>query len=355
MPRIELKEVARHICRGVDLRVENGELMVLMGPTGAGKTTLLDVIAGLVDYEGSVLFDGRKVDDLPPKSRSTGYLMQDLALFPHLDVRSNVAFGLGARKVSAEEERARVDELLELVRIGHLKNRYPKNLSGGEKRRVALARALAPRPDILLLDEPLVSLDPATAKRLRSEIGKIIRKSGITAVYVTHDMNEAEEIADRIALIFDGEIRQVGKAEDIFFNPAGDLVHEFIGMPNIIECDSCRVPEEGLVEIDWRGLRLVLPYEGDGAVRKIAVFPRDIYLSKTRLPGPGINRFEGRVESVVRDPPLARVKVDMDGRRILAEMSEEAFGESGIEEGDEVHVIIKMRKVKYVETENEQP
>jgi len=191
------------------MTVFDGELLVVLGPNGAGKTTLLNIIAGLVDYEGTVLFDGVPVDKAPTNERQIGYLFQNLALFPHLDVASNVGYSLKINGKKKEEIMREVDELLRLVKIGHIKHRYPKNLSGGEKQRVALARALATSPKVLLLDEPFNSLDSGMCKCLRREIREIHREMGITTVFVTHNLADAEEMGDRFVVLNEGKIQQV--------------------------------------------------------------------------------------------------------------------------------------------------
>lgn len=226
MPAIELKDIRNYACHRISLEVLSNELLVLLGPNGAGKTTLLNVVAGLTEYEGSVLFDGKRVDGLPPQKREVGYLFQDLVLFPHLDVTSNIAFSLISHGWTKERTEARVREMLDLMRIAHLASRY---LSGGEKQRVALARALAPIPKILLLDEPLSSLDLQTAKYLRAELKHLQRILGITTIYVTHEHSEAEEMGDRIAVIQQGCVEQVGQPEQVFFYPANEKVAAFIG------------------------------------------------------------------------------------------------------------------------------
>ena len=214
MPKVELQNIRNFVCQGTNLEVHPGELLVLLGPNGAGKTTLLNVIAGLVPYEGSVRFDGDAVDAVPAKDRQVGYVFQDLVLFPHLDVRANVGYGLRAGDRSGHAIDARVNELLGLLSISHLAARYPAKLSGGEKQRVALARALAPHPRILLLDEPFSSLDSQTSSFLRTELKLLQRNLGTTTVFVTHDLAGAEEIADRVAVIQDGLVEQIGVAED---------------------------------------------------------------------------------------------------------------------------------------------
>ena len=228
MPEIELKNICKYICHNVNLKIFDKELMVLLGPNGAGKTTLINIIAGLTDYAGSVLFDDVAVDKLPASKREVGYLFQDLVLFPHLNVAANVAYGLRAKKQPPPQIEARVDELLQMMRIKHLSSRYPRHLSGGEKQRVALARAFATSPKLLLLDEPLSSLDVQTAKYSRTELRHLQRKLKTTTVYVTHDLQEAEEMADRIAIIHSGHIEQVARPKEVFFYPKSEEVTDFI-------------------------------------------------------------------------------------------------------------------------------
>jgi len=215
MTAIELRNIENYACRRVNLNVLSGELLVLLGPNGAGKTTLLNIIAGLTGYKGSVLFDGRPIDELPARERKAGYLFQDLVLFPHLDVASNIAYGLRVQRWSNEKIELRVRELLRLFKMEHLATAYPWRLSGGEKQKVALSRALAPYPKILLLDEPLSSLDWQTSRYLRSELKGIQQQLGITTLYVTHDITEAREVADRIAVIREGRIQQIRGPEDL--------------------------------------------------------------------------------------------------------------------------------------------
>lgn len=349
MSDIELVNVSKHNCRSVNLKIEDKELFVIVGATGAGKTTLLNIIAGVVDYTGSVWMDGTNVDKVSPGKRGVGYLFQDLALFPHLTVESNIAFGLmaeGYEKTIADE---RVSSLMDMMRIRPLAKRYPRMLSGGEKKRVALARSLAPSPKVLLLDEPTSSLDHQTAKYLRSELLSVLKKTGITTVHVTHDLREAEEIADRIAFMSNGNIVQVSTPQDLFFNPSNASVSEFIGMPNILECKQFRVLATGLVEVVSDDIRLVLPYDGNH-IRKIAIPPDDIYISEVRPPGPALNRFTGTVEEITPYHSTARVRVSIGKNSLLAELPVSAFNELSIEEGKEVHVVIKLRRLRYVES-----
>jgi ABC-type Fe3+/spermidine/putrescine transport system ATPase subunit len=349
MPRIEIRNVSKHVLNGLNLTIEDKEIIALVGPNGAGKSTVLNVIAGLVNYKGEVFFDSKKMDRVPPHRRGIGYLFQDLALFPHLTVAANIAYGLKVQGYDDGVVAGRVEELTKALHIERLKERYPQSLSGGEKQRVAIARAMAPFQRILLLDEPTASLDPQTAKYLRAELNVLLRKLEITAVFVIHDLLGAEEIADRIAIIHKGRIEQVGPPETIFFHPGTDVVSDFIGRPNILTCDQCRVLSSGLVEITSGDMCMVLPYEGD-MIGKIAISPHDIYVSNTRPPGPTLNRYQAVVTEIIRQRSLVRVRMAIGRTSLVAELSESAFDELDIGEGSGIHVVVKLRRLRYVES-----
>ena len=222
--------------RGVSLRVEHGELFAILGPSGCGKTTLLRVIAGFeAPDRGRVLFDGIDVTSRRPDERGAVMVFQNWALWPHMTVFENVAYGLRVRKLPRDEIRRRVKQVLELVGLQGLENRYPHQLSGGQQQRVALARALVVEPRVLLLDEPLTNLDARLRIRLRGEIKKIQRELGITTIYVTHDQEEALALADRIAVMFGGKIVEVGRPEEIYHNPRNVFTAIFIGKTSKIE------------------------------------------------------------------------------------------------------------------------
>lgn len=327
----------------------NRELLVLVGPNGAGKTTLLNVIAGFADYRGEVFFDGKKIDKVPTNKREIGFLFQELALFPHLSVTSNISYGLVAQGYSEEIIKKRINELLDLLNINPLKDRYPRSLSSGEKQRVALARAIAPFSKILLMDEPMSSLDPQTSKYLRAELRSLLKKLEITTIYVTHNLLEAEEMADRIAFIHNGQIEQIGSPDEFIFNPKTENVSEFIGMPNILNCDHCHILAPGFIELFIENMNLVLPYEGNGRIKKVAIFPQDIYLSSIKPPGPEVNRFKGIITEIINNPSVSRVKVDVSGSILVAELSREAALEMNFKEGKEVFGIIKLRGLRYAE------
>ena len=219
---------------GVSLDIREGEFFTLLGPSGCGKTTLLRMIAGFNSIEGGDFYFGdKRINDVPAHKRDIGMVFQNYAIFPHLSVRDNVAYGLKARKVPAREIKPRVDEALELVQISHLADRKPNELSGGQQQRVAIARALVKMPRVLLLDEPLSNLDARLRLQTREEIRRIQKETKITTVFVTHDQEEAMSISDMIVVMKSGVVQQIGKPQDVYDNPANLFVANFLGTPPI--------------------------------------------------------------------------------------------------------------------------
>jgi sulfate ABC transporter ATP-binding protein len=238
---IELRNITKRFgdypaLHGVDLAIAPGEFIALLGPSGSGKTTLLRIIAGLEFQDGgAVLFDGEDVSARPVAERGVGFVFQHYALFRHMSVTANVAFGLTVRRrksgLSARDRRARADELLRLVQLDGMGDRYPAQLSGGQRQRVALARALAVEPKLLLLDEPFGALDARVRKDLRRALRDLHRRMGLTSVFVTHDQEEALELADRVVVMNQGRIEQIGPPNELYHNPKTRFVAGFIGSP----------------------------------------------------------------------------------------------------------------------------
>ena len=229
------------VLSSVNLQIESGELFFLLGPSGCGKTTLLRHIAGFYTPDaGKIWFDDEDVTRLPAHKRGTGMMFQSYALWPHLNVAQNVAFGLEERKRPRREIEHRVSEALEQVKLDGLGSRKIQQLSGGQQQRVALARALVIRPKCLLLDEPLSNLDAKLRLEMRTEIRHIVKQHGLTAIYVTHDRDEALSMADRMAIMDAGKLIQVGAAPEIYLNPATRMVAEFIGETNFVEGRTLR-------------------------------------------------------------------------------------------------------------------
>ena len=346
MSSIKLKNISKYVCKNINLEIFDKELLVLLGPNGAGKSTLLNVIAGLIEYEGSVFFSNMPVDKLPANKRRIGYLFQELNLFPHLDVSANIAYGLRVQKQPQDEIKDRVEELLQIMKIKHLSSRYPKELSGGEKQRVALARALANSPRILLLDEPMNSLDYRTSKYLRTEFKILQKKLGITTIYVTHNFYEAEEMAQRIAVLDKGRVEQIGSPKEIFFHPT-EAVNDFIGAPNILTCNYCNRLGFGLIEVKCGDIALVV-YSEREKIKKVAILPENIYLSDTRPPGPDVNRVRGKLTEVNRSSSTACCTVMTGKNSLKVKLPQEIFASMNLDIGDEVWLILAPRKLKII-------
>lgn len=245
----------------INLSINNGELLTILGPSGCGKTTLLKIIAGLEKSDaGDIIIDGIKINDVPPYKRNIGMVFQDLALFPHLNVIENIAFGLRIKKVREDEIIKKVSNILELVKlpINEYGNRKITQLSGGQQQRVALARALVLEPKVLLLDEPFSHLDYKIRQELMVELKRIQRSLNITTIYVTHDQTEAMFMSDRVAIMCDGKIFQVGKPNEVYDNPINSFVATFFGEVNIIEgkINNGFILIDGLKPIKFRNIKI---------------------------------------------------------------------------------------------------
>jgi ABC-type Fe3+/spermidine/putrescine transport system ATPase subunit len=270
---------------GVDLSVRRGELVTLLGPSGCGKTTLLRVIAGFQQQgAGHVTVGGRNLDGIPPEGRNFGMVFQSYAVFPHMSVADNVAYGLTARGVRGADRARRVQAALERVQLGALAARYPEALSGGQKQRVGLARAMVIEPDLLLMDEPLSNLDALLRIEMRREIRLMQRELGITTIYVTHDQEEALAISDRIAVMRQGRLLQIAPPEEVFEAPAHAFVADFIGGCNWF--DATLTPgEAGDAVALAEGPRFVLPHGKDRPAGPVRVALRNEDLRLCDAPG----------------------------------------------------------------------
>ena len=237
---IEIKNInvsygSNHVLKDVNLNIENKDFYTFLGPSGCGKTTLLRLVAGFEKSSSGELFiDGKEVSNLNPWERDVGMVFQNYALWPHMTVYKNICFGLEEKKVNKKEIDIRVDEVLELVDLKDLRNRYPYQLSGGQQQRVALARTLVVKPKVLLLDEPLSNLDAKLRVQMRKELLDLHTKIGITTIFVTHDQEEANSMSTNLAILNDGVVQQVGKPVDLYNNPANTFVANFLGTTNVI-------------------------------------------------------------------------------------------------------------------------
>ena len=276
----------------VNLSVSEGEFFSLLGPSGCGKTTLLRLIAGFIrPDEGKIYINGKSIENVAPEKRSIGMVFQNYALFPHLSVAENVAFGLSVKHVDKNEVRQRVNEALELVVLSELRERYPRQLSGGQQQRVALARALVTKPSVLLLDEPLAALDKQLRTQMQVELRQLQRRLGITAIFVTHDQEEAMTLSDRIAVMKAGQIIQTGTPTEIYERPQTEFISNFLGSSNFfrgkllsIENELAKVAfsPEITLECRWQA-----PLQS-GAEITLAVRPEKVRIFSQRPPLPNI-------------------------------------------------------------------
>ncbi len=272
--------------KGINLNIHEGEFFTLLGPSGCGKTTLLRMIAGFNSIEGGEFYFGdRLINAVPAHKRDIGMVFQNYAIFPHLTVEDNVAYGLKARKVPAAEIAPRVKEALELVQIAHLAKRKPSELSGGQQQRVALARAFVIEPSVLLMDEPLSNLDAKLRVQMRTVIKKLQRKLGITTIYVTHDQEEALAISDRIAVMKDGVIMQIGTPTEIYAKPQNPFVAGFIGVSNFLDCEvraggEAVIAGELSIKVPLRAERQ--DYTGPA---KLSARPEQLFFAPEGMPG----------------------------------------------------------------------
>ena len=267
---------------GVSLNIKEGEFFTLLGPSGCGKTTLLRMIAGFNSIEaGDFYFGEKRINDVAAHKRDIGMVFHNYAIFPHLTVKENVAYGLKARKVGKKEMDERVAEALKLVQIEHLADRKPNELSGGQQQRVALARAFVIEPSVLLMDEPLSNLDAKLRVQMRTVIKKLQRRLGITTIYVTHDQEEALAISDRIAVMKDGNIMQIGTPNEIYAKPQNPFVAGFIGVSNFLDCDvnDNKVTIQGEMTIE---IPVQKEFHGKG---KLSARPEQLFFSESGMPG----------------------------------------------------------------------
>jgi sulfate transport system ATP-binding protein len=353
---IEIRQISKHFgnfhaLKNIDLDIESGELLALLGPSGCGKTTLLRIIAGLETPEsGHILFSGADTTDVHVRERNVGFVFQHYALFRHMTVFENVAFGLRVKprreRPSEAQIQARVHELLGLVQLDWLADRYPSQLSGGQRQRIALARALAVQPKVLLLDEPFGALDAKVRKELRRWLRRLHDELQVTSVFVTHDQEEALEVADRVVLMNQGRIEQVGTPQQVWEHPASPFVYGFLGDVNLFHGRA----HEGQLHLE--GVALATPEHAQAhhAQAFAYVRPHDLEVERWRAGAVGI---AAELQRAVVVGPIARLELlpldaeAPDGHDPLleAQIPAERFRELGLKEGDRVLLSPKKARV----------
>jgi putative spermidine/putrescine transport system ATP-binding protein len=303
------------------LSIEKGKLVSFLGPSGCGKTTTLRMIAGFEQPDsGTITLDGEDITIVPPNRRDIGMVFQSYALFPNMTVRENVAFGLKMRHAPKEQLERQVNEVLELVRLSDTARRYPHQLSGGQQQRIALARALAVKPRVLLLDEPLSALDAEVRVALRAEIRSIQSDLAITTVYVTHDQEEALSISDRVVVMNAGMIEQIGSSIEIYRQPQTRFVATFIGTANQFNGKA-----SGTQKVLWNNMQIkTLPFnhnimEGQAVV--VLVRPESIHVTTSDSDRAGWNTIQGIIETITFHGAVTRLGVNVNGHRLVADVT----------------------------------
>jgi sulfate/thiosulfate transport system ATP-binding protein len=329
---------AAKVVDGVSFAVPGGELVALLGPSGGGKSTVLRMIAGLEEPDsGTIELNGADATRARVQDRAVGFVFQHYALFRHMTVRQNVAFGLSVRRRPKAEIEATVRELLDLIQLGTLGDRYPDELSGGQRQRVALARALAPKPSLLLLDEPFGALDAKVRVELREWIRRLHHERSITSVFVTHDQDEAMDLADRVIVLHKGRVEQIGTPEDIYDRPATEFVASFVGASNVLNGEV----KDGRFSLG--ALDMGAPSgAGDGAGVRAFVRPHDVDLVPAGA-GPAV--ASARIERMARVGFMIRIDLKLaDGQPLTVELTRDRVAEIGVVEGD--RVLVNLREAK---------
>jgi len=323
----------------VSFEVPSGQLVALLGPSGSGKSTILRIIAGLeVGDDGIVELTGEDATNLPVQMRGVGFVFQHYALFRHMNVRQNIAFGLEVQKLPKIEIRQRVDELLNLVQLSGYANRYPSQLSGGQRQRVALARALAPRPKVLLLDEPFGALDSKVREELRAWLRRLHDEVHVTSLFVTHDQQEAFEVSDQVVVLNHGRVEQMGPPQELYEHPSSPFVTEFLGSVNVLRIETVLGMEQS---DDERPLSLSIPSQN--VQGSVYVRPHDFDVTRHRNGRPAWSARIGRLT-----PLGSTVRLEMtlnDGTELLVQLTRERANELSLRQGEDVYVSPKDVKV----------
>jgi molybdate/tungstate transport system ATP-binding protein len=327
----------------VNLEVKANEYFIILGPSGSGKTLLLELIAGIWSSDsGKVYLENQDITRTPPEKRGVGFVYQNYMLFPHKTVFENIAFGLKMRKLDKNEINRRVEKMMNLLGISHLADRLPRTLSGGEQQRTALARALIIYPKVLLMDEPLSALDRKTRDDLIHEMKEIHKNFDVTIIHVTHNFDEALILADRIAIMRNGRISQVGTSTEIFRKPADKFIADFVGSENILK-GIAKKDGEKLTVIDTGNISIYSTEQKEGHVH-ITVRPEDIILSKEKVETSARNVFKGHVKKIVDNGALIKLTIDV-GDPLVVFLTRQSFLDMELNIGKTVWTYFKATAV----------
>lgn len=327
----------------INTDVNEGEYFIILGPSGSGKTMLLELIAGMWSPDsGKIYINNKDVTKLPPENRGVGFVYQNYMLFPHKTVYENISFGLNIRKVPKNEIKSKVEEMMNLLGISNLSNRLPRTLSGGEQQRTALARALIIQPQVLLMDEPLSSLDRNTRDDLVQELKRIHKKFNITIMHVTHNFDEALQLADRVAIMKKGTISQVGDIDEIFRHPKDEFVADFVGTENILK-GFAKDGNDSLTFVDTGNITIESTDKKTGDVHA-TIRPEDITLSTDKVPTSARNVFEGHIKEIYDLGTIIKLTVDV-GESVVLVLTRQSFIDLELNIGKKVYIYFKATAV----------
>lgn len=330
----------------MSLEIQSNEYFIILGPTGAGKTVLLETIAGIHEPDtGRVFLGDQDITSAEPRLRNIGMVYQDYMLFPHLTVGENIAFGLHQRKIPPDEQHLIVEEMCTMLEISHLAKRYPGSLSGGEQQRVALARSLVLRPEILLLDEPMSALDGRTRERMRMELSRIQRLTGTTIIQITHHFDDVFALADRIAIMREGRIVQVGETSDVFLHPTDTFVAEFLGIGNIIRGSSSRTGN--IARITTSKGPVFFAASGIAGEVVATLHAEDVIVSQEPFASSARNCLSGTVSEIIPFGSTVRVILDV-GFPLTALLTRESCHDLHLEPGSRVYATFKASAVHVI-------
>lgn len=315
----------------LNLSIDEGEFVSLLGPSGCGKSTTLRMISGFLKPNGGEIYiDDKEISNIPPNKRDTSLVFQNYALFPHMTIEDNVGYGLKMRKVPKQEMKERVQEILKMVRLDHLMDRYPGQLSGGQQQRVALARALIVNPSVLLLDEPLSNLDAKLRDEMRAEIVNLQKRFNLTCIFVTHDQEEALVLSDKIVVMESGHIRQVGSPEEIFDKPSSHFTADFVGVRNIYNGKNNKgqfiTENNSSIQID----------SDKTEIGKIGIRPNMIVVNPTNKDNYD-NNFQAKVETLLYKGTVVELLTYLENKEeIIVEIPSEKYRVDRVKEGDQI-------------------
>ena len=368
MSSVQLKNVVKKYSNGFvavkdfNLEIEDKEFIIFVGPSGCGKSTTLRMVAGLEDISsGDLLIDGKRMNDVEPKDRDIAMVFQNYALYPHMTVYDNMAFGLKLRKVSKDEIDKKVHEAARILDLEHLLDRKPKALSGGQRQRVAMGRAIVRSPKVFLMDEPLSNLDAKLRTEMRAQISKLHKDLGATFIYVTHDQTEAMTMGDRIVVMKDGVVQQINKPKVLYDNPVNKFVASFIGSPqmNFMDAEILKEGDDIVANISGKDVKFVIPkgkaafLEEKGYVGKtiiVGIRPEDIHKEKVFLDLSENNQFKADV--VIRELMGAEIYayINFQGSELIAKFD----GRSDIMPGQTLDLALDMNRMHFFDKETEE-